>query len=98
MSHDVRGDAWIQTLEEMDGFFGSRVVDDERGLARHALVEESRDLFRVVLEVFGVQSAARLELAGNGRLRESPTGLERDGRDRFAHARSITKNRGSGGF
>jgi len=82
----------------MNSLLGSGVMDDERGLARHALVEESGDLVGVVPQVFGVQGAARLDLAGDRRLRERTGGLERDRRDRFAHARSIAKNRALGGF
>src|SRR5438046_10356064 len=82
----------------MNSLLGSGVMDDERGLARHALVEESGDLVGVVPQVFGVQGAARLDVAGDRRLRERTGGLERDRRDRFAHARSIAKNRSLGGI
>ena len=98
IAEHVGRDARIQTLEEVDGLFRPGVVDDESGLARHALVEEARDLVGVVAEVLGVQGAAGLELGGLRRLRERESRLERYRRDRFAHARSITKNRARGGF
>src|SRR5438552_17408087 len=70
----------------MDRLFRTGVMDDQRGFARHPLIEEPRDLFRVVPEVLGVQSAPGLELAGRRNLRERRSGLERHRRDRFAHA------------
>ena len=98
MPQDVRRDARIQALEEMDRLFRTGVVDDQGGFARHPLIEEPRDLFRVVPEVLGVQGAPGLELAGRRNLRERRSGLERHRRDRFAHARSIAKKRALGGF
>ena len=98
IAEHVGRDARIQTLEEVDGLFRPGVVDDESGLARHALVEEARDLVGVVAEVLGVQRAAGLELGRGRRLRERKSRLEWYRHDRFAHARSITKKGPSGGF
>jgi hypothetical protein len=94
----VRRDAGIQTLEEVDGLFRPRIVNDERRFLWHALIEKTRHLFGVVSEVLGVQGAACLELGGLGRILERAGRPERDRRDRFAHARSITKNGAFGGF
>jgi hypothetical protein len=69
LSQDVRGDARIQALEEVDSLFGTRVVNDERRFPWHALVEKTRDLVGVVPEVLGVQSTASLELGWRRRLR-----------------------------
>ena len=98
VAHDLRRDARIQKLEEVDRGLGTCVVDDERGLAWHALVEKTRDLVGVVAEVLGVQRAAGLELGRGRRLRERKSRLEWYRHDRFAHARSITKKGPSGGF
>jgi hypothetical protein len=62
VAHHIRRDARVQQLEEVDRGFGPRVMDDERGLSRNSLVEESGDLVRMVAQVLGVQGAARLDL------------------------------------
>jgi hypothetical protein len=82
----------------MDRGFRSGVVDDERRLPRPSVIEKTCHFIGVMSEELRVQGAPGLELGGGERFRDREGRPERDRRDRFAHARSITKNRASVGF